>query len=536
MTTNDVQASIDQFCTLTDLGNAERFMVHFGEVVRYVPELNLFRRFDGKSWNDDDNHTEMKLIASMVVRKIYSEAEMYDAEADRVKIATFAMKSEAADRIKAMISLLPAQPELIARLNEWDADPWLLNVANGTLDLRTGELRNHRAKDYLTTILPTEYHPDAECPLWHKFLDRATGENEELKDYLQRASGYCLTGDTSEQIFFFVYGLGNNGKSVFTGTLRKLLGAYATRVSTDLFMVKDKSSNGHKEGLANLRGKRLVIASELEDGKQLATSLIKDLTGGESIRADRKYHHEIEFQPLCKPWLVGNHEPVIKDTTLSIWRRVKKIPFTVTIPDDEIDRKLADKLEPEYPGILAWMVRGCQDWQKYGLDEPEVVKLTTAIYRAEQDILKDFLDECCVLQKSGVETLADLYKEYKAWCDANDQTPLGKRNFTGRLREKGVIFGKGTGGKHTAYGIRFLTDNEKVEIVEKVDQIPEKNPYARRVEKVSGKLSTKSTKSTNQELPPLPNSPCPNCGGEKWTFKESLNIWVCSNCWDGGKR
>jgi len=223
-------------------------------------------------------------------------------------------------------------------------------------------------------------------------------------------------------------------------------------------MAKDRNSGGPSEDLANLQGKRFVMASEIEDGRRLAVVLIKEMTGGEAIRADRKYEHEIEFQPVHKIWLVGNHKPAITDTTLSIWRRVKLIPFTVTISSKEMDADLPSKLEPELPGILAWAVKGCLEWQKYGLAEPKAVTNATSDYRHEQDILGDFIEDCCLLLPTAAVSKHELKTAYEAWCNSTGSQPTSQKTFRARLIERGITEGK-SGGTRYWKGIA-LSDSE----------------------------------------------------------------------------
>jgi putative DNA primase/helicase len=338
----------------------------------------------------------------------------------------------------------------------------MFNCINGTIDLHSGKLLPHKKGDLITVLVPIEYSPDASCSLWMKFLDRVTGSNVELVNYLQRAVGYSLTGDTRSQIMFFLYGLGSNGKSTLITTIRKLTGGYGAKANTSLFMAKDKNSGGPSEDLANLQGKRFVMASEIEDGRRLAVVLIKEMTGGEAIRADRKYEHEIEFQPVHKIWLVGNHKPVITDTTLSIWRRVKLIPFGVTIANKEIDPDLPAKLESELPGILAWAVRGCLEWQKYGLQEPKEVINATSDYRHEQDILGDFIDDCCLLKPTAAVTKHELKGAYEEWCNSTGNQPASQKTFKARLVERGIIEGK-SGNARTWKGIALSSSEGQQE-------------------------------------------------------------------------
>jgi putative DNA primase/helicase len=231
---------------------------------------------------------------------------------------------------------------------------------------------------------------------------------------------------------------------------------------TTLWLKTKKMGGGPKESIANLKGKRYVVGSELQDGRRLDVSLVKDMTGGETIKARRLYEHDIEFPSTHKLWLFGNHKPVITDTTLSIWRRVKLIPFTVTIPDNEIDLDLPSKLEAELPGILAWAVTGCLDWQRYGLKEPDVVMTATAGYRHEQDILGDFIDDCCWLESGALIPKAELKDTYQAWCQQNSVEPVSQRTFRVRLIEKGITEYKGSGGQRLWRGIRQKTEQDLV--------------------------------------------------------------------------
>jgi len=315
------------------------------------------------------------------------------------------------------------------------------------------------------------------------------------------------------------------------------MGEYGERVNTELFMIKDKNVGGPKEALANLKGKRYVVASELEDGRRLAVSLIKDMTGGETLKADRKYEHEIEYQPTHKLWLVGNHKPTITDTTLSIWRRVKLIPFTVTIPDKEIDPDLSSKLEAELPGILSWAVTGCLEWQRQGLSEPDTVTTATASYRHEQDILGDFIEDCCVLEPLASIPKADLKDEYHAWCKGNSVDPVSQRTFRTRLIERGVADGR-IGKCRFWRDIRLRTEDDDKR--DKSDAIFYKTPsrigiqekfMEKPVTKCHSKLNDKTlvTNVTTDDIPEYPTTPCPNCGrSDYWLTND--NRWLCCRC------
>lgn len=530
--------------SLTDLGNAERLVKKYGDIVHYCYERNRWLVWSGKVW-EWDNGAKIKALAKLTVRSIYNEAANEPDEKTRKTIANHARYSESDHRLTAMINLAQSEPRIPVKVTELDTNPWLFNALNGTVDLTNGQLLPHHKQHLLAIMVPVDYDPNAQCPRWLSFLDWVTDGNAELRNYLQRAVGYSLTGNTKSQVLFFLYGLGNNGKSTFVTTIRKLTGEYGDRVNTDLFMLKDKNVGGPREGLANLKGKRYVVASELEDGRRLAVSLIKDLTGGETIKADRKYEHEIEYQPTHKLWLVGNHKPVITDTTLSIWRRVKLIPFAVTVLDKEIDPDLPSKLEAELPGILAWAVRGCLDWQKYGLREPDAVTTATASYRHEQDIMSDFIEDCCILNPLDSITKADLKDKYHKWCQDCSIEPVSQRTFKARLMERGITEYKGTGGQRFWHGIRSKNDQDLVAASGKIsDQtnisgrkwrdFPGNSLIEEKQKHFMEETATLATLATNDDLPEYPHLPCPACESSSYWLREASQWgsaeWLCSRC------
>jgi len=520
---------------LTDLGNAERLASQFGDRLRYCYERKRWLFWTGQVWEWDWGNN-IKALAKLAVRNIYQEAADEPNKKRREELANHAKSSESDHRINAMISLTESELGIPVKVTELDTNPWLFNCLNGTIELKTGLLLTHRKEDLLTIIVPVEYHAGAPHPQWLTFLEQVTNGNSELAKYLQCAVGYSLTGDTKSQVLFFLYGLGNNGKSTFVTTIRKLTGGYGERVNTDLFIVKDKNTGGPKEALANLKGKRYVVASEIEDGKRLAVSLIKDMTGGETIKADRKYEHEIEYQPTHKLWIVGNHKLVITDTTLSIWRRVKLIPFTVTIPDNEIDPDLPSKLEAELPGILAWAIKGCLDWQHYGLPEPETVTTATASYRHEQDILGDFIEDCCILEPLASISKADLKSEYERWCNDNNIDSVSPRTFRSRLIEKGITDGKSGSIRYwKGITLKILVPNGTENVPDlATDGTTGTENSAKSLYEGNQKDFTENSVlnvpvSQKGDIPDYPTHPCHKCGcGAYWLA--DWNEWLCSGC------
>jgi putative DNA primase/helicase len=555
-----VRTAIAGLFNLTDMGNAERLVSRYGEMLHYCYERKRWLVWNGKVWEWDSGN-KVAALAKLAVRKIYHEAGDESDEKKRKGIASHAAKSESDPRLTGMINLAQSEPSIPIKLTDLDTSPWLFNCRNGTIDLRSGHLLPHRKEDLITILVPVDYSPEAKCKLWTQFLDRVMGSNVELITYLQRAVGYSLTGDTRSQTMFFLYGLGSNGKSTFITTIRKLTGGYGTKANTSLFMTKDKNSGGPSEDLANLQGKRFVMASEIEDGRHLAVVLIKEMTGGEAIRADRKYEHEVEFQPVHKIWLVGNHKPVITDTTLSIWRRVKLIPFIVTIANREIDPDLPAKLESELPGILAWAVRGCLDWRRYGLNEPDTVTTATASYRHEQDMLGDFIEDCCILESTASISKADLKDEYERWCKENNADPITQRAFKARLTEKGIT--EGRNGKERYWrGIRLRaeadskisgdkSDNTLPHLASEVTRVTEdlvKSLYKEKQGDFIENPVTFVTDVTDSEMseflptagddardtlkgdePEYPTQPCYTCGCIDYWLTD-WNQWLCSRC------
>lgn len=277
-----------------------------------------------------------------------------------------------------MVVVSLSRPDLAILPATLDAHTWWLNVDNGTLDLRNGTLRPHERRDYLTQLCPVAYDPAAKCPTWLQFLETILGRDGDLVVYVQRLVGYCLTGSTREHVLPFLYGVGANGKSTFIGTLLAMLGSdYAIKAPSDLLLAKQDT---HPTERADLFGKRLVACVEVEDGRRLAESLVKELTGGDRVRARRMREDFWEFPATHKIWLAANHKPTVRGIDLGIWRRIKLLPFTVVIPDDQQDKDLPVKLLDELPGILAWAVEGCRQWLVDGLREPACVRSATGDY------------------------------------------------------------------------------------------------------------------------------------------------------------
>ena len=526
-----IEAMLAEGYNLTDLGNAERLVKHYGSIIHYCEEFKGWLIWDNRRW-ERDYGAKINALAELTTRQIYSEATDELDSKRRKALADHGKSSESDHRLTAMAHRAQSQVRIPVRANDLDGDPFLFNVLNGTINLKTGELLPHDRGDLLTALVSIKYDPKAKCPMWLNFLQQITDDDQSRIDYLQRSVGYSLTGDNRSQVLFFLWGLGNNGKSTLIATIRKLTGDYGARVSSDVFMIKDKAGTGPKEGLANLRGKRFACCSELEDGKKLAVSLIKDLTGGETITVDRKYEHLFEYLPTAKLWLVGNHKPVITDTTLSIWRRMKLIPFNYIIPKGDIDPELPQKLETELPGILVWAVKGCLSWQGQGLREPQAVIDATAIYRHDQDILGDFIEDCCTLEHLATIPKAELKDKYHDWCKTTGLDPVSNWTFKHRLVERGVTDGRSSDHKTREWrGIRLKT-NEEVDKMDKTPPTSLKTPTQKGLQEEFAESSpnlSNLSKKPLEDIPEYPTNPCSVCGsGDYWL--SSKNKWLCSKC------
>lgn len=438
---------------LTDLGNARRLVRLHGSDLRYCERLGGWFIWDERRWAKDETG-EAERRAQDVPAALCREAEDYLAQARAVSgnestvlankaqaLIAHALKTEAAGRLSSLLQLARVERGLAVAPLVFDRDPWLLNVLNGTLDLRTGELRPHERGDLLTKLVPAPWDPHAECPTWRAFVSKILGGKPDIVAFVQRAVGYSLTGATTEQVLFFLYGTGSNGKSTFLETIRALIADYAHQANFDTFLTK-QGAQGPRNDVARLKGARLVTALEAPEGTRFDETLIKTLTGGDTVAARFLYREDFEFVPTFKLWLAANHRPAIRGTDHAIWRRIRLVPFMVKFHDggDPALRKdpaLREKLMVELPGILRWAVEGALAWQRTGLGAPQEVTAATSEYRAEQDTLGQFLEETCVLDASARAQSSFLYAAYSSWAERRGERPFTHKTFSARLVERG---------------------------------------------------------------------------------------------------
>ena len=334
---------------------------------------------------------------------------------------------------------LPAQP------GDFDADPFLLNCQNGTLDLHTGKLQPHRPADLLTKMTNVSFDEGAQCLRWDRFLMEIFLGDVELIRFVQRGMGYSLTGDVSEQVFFLLYGTGANGKSTLTGLVEKMLGDYAMTAAPGLLVAK--KNEAHPTELADLFRSRFVATSEVKTDARWDEERIKQLTGGDKIKARRMRENFWSFEPTHKIWLSTNHRPATADSTHAFWRRVKMIPFNATFQGEQRDNTLLATLMAEAPGILAWIVRGCLDWQNNGLGSAAAVEVATNTYRRLSDEIQVFIDESCTRTTTGRVRAGILYSAYVHFCEQRHERVQSQTIFGSRIRDLGFEV-KQSGGMH----------------------------------------------------------------------------------------
>lgn len=402
----------------TDLGNANRLVRDFGNEICYCKEIGRWFVWDSTRWEMDTTGAIDRLAVKTTLN-IYSEAKDAMDKEERVAICKWATQSESKQKLQSMIDLAKIHIKTSIKQEQLDQYPWLTCVQNGMIDLRNGAHLDSDPGAYCTRQINSDYDPEATSPRWEAFLEQVLPDAN-VREFVQRAIGYTLTGEISEQCLFFLYGEGRNGKSTFLETLTHLLGDYARTTRAETIMLK-RGDAGIANDVAALRGARMVSASEVNEGQRLNEALIKTMTGGDTIDARFLYAESFNFKPVFKLFMRGNHKPKISGNDAGIWRRMRLIPFIVNIPDEEQDKQLGNKLLEELPGILNWAVRGCLDWQTNGLAAPSAVKEATQEYRDEQDILGAFFVENCQFDQYARCDKTELWHLYKEWANKNEE-------------------------------------------------------------------------------------------------------------------
>lgn len=441
------------FPPLTDLGNAERLTARHGSRIRYA-DATGFLVWDGTRWKPDDTR-ELYRMAADTARAIRAEAAVLANHGDgqggaedtkrgkKQAAATFAfsLKSEEEPRLRRMLEVAKSMPTVIVTPAQLDADPWLLNTPTGTVDLRTGQVREHDQRDLITKVTSGGYKPTSECPTWEKFLDTIFSGDQALIDYVQTAVGYSTTGHVIERVMFLCYGeTGSNGKSTFLETVRDVLGDYADEASSELFL----STRWGQEPtglIAALRGRRFVASAETEEGRRIAEARVKQLTGGDTLVGRFLYRDQFSFQPTHTLWLATNNLPDVLAGDQPLWDRLPVVPFEVRISEQAKDKWLKRRLLEERDGILTWIIEGAQRWAAaMRLDHPKAVTKASADYRAQTDRVQAWLDERCELAEHATAPAAELYKDFCRWWDASGEKHKAPSStlFGRQLSKKGL--------------------------------------------------------------------------------------------------
>ena len=455
----------------THLANSHRIRHYFKGRIWYALGAGWIL-WTGKFWRPDPTNegaiatgfvdTLSRRIAqeaSQVTRKASEEADserrkslMAQAEA----LLKWAVQSENAQVIASGLKL--SKHALLIEYRTLNADPWLFNVQNGTIDLRTGTLHPHNPADLITFLSPVEYDPGATCPNWERFISEVFNGDREMVAFIQRGLGWSLTGVVKERALFFLYGdTGKNGKTTLVEAFMKLVGdcgessyGYGRKVGADTFM-RSRNSEDNQRKAATLAGPRFICTSEVDEEHRLNEQLIKDITGGDTLEGRRLYQEAFTFKPQFKPWMYGNHKPEIRGTDDAIWSRVRMVPFEVSFKGRE-DLDLPAKLEAELPGILNWAIQGCLDWQRHGLQPPAKVQAATDAYRAEMDVFGPFISECCVVHRHAEVWANQLYSAYRQWCVDNGVKEQNQQKFGRYLTSKGFR-SEITGGRAKRLGL-----------------------------------------------------------------------------------
>lgn len=458
---------------LTDLGNARRLVARHGKDLRYIHTQDRWYVWDGSRWAGDETG-EIDRRSKDSAGAIFAEAADAESPREREAVARWAIASQSAKALSATVRLARSEPGVPVCVSDLDPDPWAFNCPNGTIDLRTGAIRPHRRGDLLTQMSPVAFDPRARCPLWESFLAKmfttdpdhpgAPG-NAGLIGYVRRLFGYALTGDIREHTLPIFWGAGSNGKSTLVETIPLVLGENYWVSAPDGMLMVRRGGDQHPTELARLHRKRLVTASETEQGQHLNVSLVKRLTGGDTITARFMHKDFFQFAPTHKIVVCTNEKPRIVNSGHGMWRRVALLPFRVKFWKPELgevgpdhlraDKTLPVRLRVELPGILNWLVAGCLEWQRDGLNPPDDIRVATGEYREQQNAIGAFLVEFCELtNRAGAETaIKDLYASYLRWCESNNDRPLGKITFNEAVEKQGVVRKRNAGNADVWAGL-----------------------------------------------------------------------------------
>ena len=419
----------------TDITNRDYFLKAYGDSIRYCITWNKFLVWNGTSW-DVDTRGRVAERCVKFIHQMYRGLRVIDDRQLQAAFEKHLIKSESFRRIQALEGLLKISEEIKVEDFELDTNNYFFNVDKYTLNLKTMRVIDPNQKHLITKKSNFIFEKGADCPTWKMFLLQIFNKDLNLIKFIQKAMGYALSGDVSEQCLFILWGTGANGKSTFLNVLQHLFGDYACSTMIETFMKKNSEQSND---LARLKGARLVTTSEIEQGRQISESLIKSVTGEDSLTARFLYGEYFSFKPTFKIFMATNHKPKIRGADNGIWRRIKMIPFNVTIPPEQRDKNLTEKLIAENSGILNWLLRGYAMWQKEGLEEPKAIREANAEYRMDMDSVGTFITDCLELDASLQWRLPTnmLYQTYIKWCNRNNERVMSQKWLGMRMSEKG---------------------------------------------------------------------------------------------------
>lgn len=426
-----------RYYTYDDTGNALRFRDANAGLIHYNHVDGCWIYWDGVRWASDENGEIKRRADKMLADMAKDLKEMQDDPAYNAykKHLSRSRSHRGKEGFIAEARHLEGVPVLPS---EMDRAGNAFNVRNCLISLKTGRTAEHDKKYMISKLAPVTYDENAKCPRWDRFIEEVTCGDKSLQLYLQRMIGYCMTAYTKEQCMFFLYGNGSNGKSVFVDTIAYMLGEYAASCQPETVMMRDRNNTARGD-LARLKGARMVVTSEPNDGCRLDEGIVKQMTGGteNKLTARFLYGREFEFSPEFKIVMSTNYKPVIKGTDNGIWRRVRLIPFTAEFTKENRDPQLIEKLRRELPGILNWAIAGAVGWCKEGLPPCAIIDEAGQEYRSEMDRVQQFLDDCTTRSESSSTQASTLYKCYKAWCsEQGDRFPVGSTKFFMELKRR----------------------------------------------------------------------------------------------------
>jgi len=430
-------------------------------ILRYVIGQRDYLVYDGKRWKRDDGPI-VDAIIRRATNSLFTETDVLAEEfsdRDAIEALKFVKGINTARGMGAIKQLMRSDPGIAITADELDQDTCLLNMLNGTVDLRYDKLLPHDPSMMITRLIELDYDRTAKCPIWERVLSDVLPDDE-LRDHMQKLAGYLLTGSVREHKLFIFWGCGANGKSIVVETLRAMMGEYATAGAPDLLMQK---GDAHPTEIADLFGRRFVVCMETEEGRRLAEARVKLLTGGDTLSARRMKQDFWTFRPTHKLLLCSNHKPELRGTDNGIRRRLHLVPFVRTFTEAEQDKALPVKLRAELPGILAWAVRGAMRWATEGLGEPACVKAATADYIDSQDVIGGFLAERCIAASWAKVRALALYDTYRTWCEANGEHPIPMKRFAQSIIERGYQKRTNNGVWYLGIGIRDTNQTEGTE-------------------------------------------------------------------------